>query len=137
MSVEEFKKRSKQATNKADIETALSQFEKHLLKSLYCVTVRGKRGRGVPILFSLDMENDRVLLMEHRTNYVNNDNTYLFACCNGTATTAMRVCNALRTICSQIPLQCLEAIKINKLRKHVAIMSQLVNLKDNEFDLLA
>ena len=137
MSVEKFKKCSKQATNKADIETAISQFEKQLLKSLSCVTVRGKRGGGIPILFFSDTEKDIVLLMEHRTNYVNNYNTYLFACCNGTAAIALRVFDALRTICSQIPLQCPEVIKTTKLRKHVAIMFQLVNLKDNILDLLA
>ncbi|VEN55612.1 unnamed protein product [Callosobruchus maculatus] len=61
---------------------AVSQPEKILLQSLKRVVIRGKRGRGVPVLFSSDVQEHIKYMLEIRDHFVPKDNPYLFATAN-------------------------------------------------------
>lgn len=117
-------------------EFELSPFEKALCKSLKRVEIRGKRSRTVPFLLTELMQQTLTLLLKCReTVNIKPTNTYVFACMTGDGyirgTDCLRkqsnMCGALRP----------EALRSTKLRKHIAIISQIVNLKDNELDVLA
>lgn len=53
--------------------------ERILLKNVKRVVIRGKRGRGIPVLFSLDAQKNIDLMLECRSNFVPKENLYLFA----------------------------------------------------------
>lgn len=51
-----------------------------LLESFKCILIRGKRGRGVSVLFTNDVQIDIDLLIYVRCNYtISAKNRYLFA----------------------------------------------------------
>ncbi|KAK4879533.1 hypothetical protein RN001_007679 [Aquatica leii] len=58
---------------------AISPTEKVLLKTFKRVVIRGKRDRGVPVLFSTDVQQHLKTLISLRDNFVNKNNIYLFA----------------------------------------------------------
>ncbi|KAJ8965373.1 hypothetical protein NQ314_004185 [Rhamnusium bicolor] len=48
--------------------------ERVLLEKLKRVVIRGKRGRGVPVLFSVDVQNNIEFMLEYRSNFVPKEN---------------------------------------------------------------
>nr|CAI5867682.1 unnamed protein product [Callosobruchus analis] len=66
-------------TASSEFEKALTPTEIILYKSLKRVVIRGKRGRGVPVLFEKSILEYIELLIEHRRNFNLDDNIYLFA----------------------------------------------------------
>ena len=123
----------------ADVYASLSKFEKELVKKIKLVEVRGKRGRKVPILISKEMEKNIMLLINLRCNVgVNLLNPFIFAIPSGNSMANIRGNDAMRKHVGMIPdLRYPDAIRSTNLRKHIATMSQLLNLQDTELDLLA
>ena len=124
-------------TEHPEVTAALSEFEKHLAGSLLRVVVRGKKGRGVPVLFTEAMRSSVTLLMEAREAAGANASPYLFANTMSADLRPLRGCDCLRKFARQSGVANPTALTSTKLRKHIATMSQLLNLKDNELDLLA
>ncbi|XP_074037276.1 uncharacterized protein isoform X1 [Leptinotarsa decemlineata] len=60
-----------------EFESILTETEKILLKSCSRIVIRGKRGRGVPILFSQKMRQHLDFLIKMRERFVK-DNDYIF-----------------------------------------------------------
>ena len=113
-------------------EYLLSKSEKHLQKLLTRIEIPGKRGRAVPILLPKSHKSYVDLILQHR-GY---ESDFVFARSED-ATTAVRTSDVLRKYSGLCGAKCPELLRSTALRKHIATISQLMNLKDNELDLLA
>ncbi|XP_073669479.1 uncharacterized protein [Paramisgurnus dabryanus] len=119
-----------------DVELALSDLEKRLCKHFQRIEIRGKRGRKVPILLTPEMMKSLELLVNHRRECdVLDENAYVFA--RPQALSHFRGSEAIREIARSCGAKHPEALSSTKLRKHMATMSKVLNLKDNEMDDLA
>ncbi|KAL1492581.1 hypothetical protein ABEB36_010821 [Hypothenemus hampei] len=116
-------------------ETSISQKEQILLKSIKRVVIRGKRGRGVPVLFSPDIQEHIKILIKNRDRLVPKENLYLFAKSNSKSHIVEY------KILGKYPRSCgaknPQSLTSTRLRKHLATLSQLFNLKDHEIEKLA
>ena len=99
--------------------------------------VRGKKGRSVPILFSKSMRAQVNLLLEMRDAAGVGSSEYIFVNSMSQDRRPLRGCDCLRKFAKLSGMKHPEALTSTKLRKHIATMSQVLNLQDNELDLLA
>lgn len=119
-----------------DVEVSLSELEKQLCKHFHRVEIRGKRGRKVPILLTPDMLESMELLVKTRSDCdVLDDNEFMFGRPKGLG--HFRGSDAIRQIAQCCGAKHPESLSSTKLRKHIATMSKVLNLKDNEMDDLA
>ncbi|XP_034541514.1 uncharacterized protein LOC117814322 [Notolabrus celidotus] len=124
------------STTHPDDELALSDFEKKLCKHFQCIEIKGKRRRKVPILLTSDMMASMDLLVKTRQNWdVPDENPFLFG--RPQALSHFRGSDVIRHIAQSCGASHPEALSSTKLRKHMATMSNVLNLKDNEMDDLA
>ncbi|XP_060081304.1 uncharacterized protein LOC132560656 [Ylistrum balloti] len=118
-----------------DVKETLNNLEKHLVENLSRVETRGKRGRKVPILFPKKTEEALDLLIQYRSAAgIEKGNPYAFA---NNAIGYVRGADCMRSTASEAKLENPENMRSTNLRKHVATLSQVVNLRDNELDILA
>ena len=114
----------------------LSEFEKKLLNKFCKISIMGKRGRTVPILLTEDLEKQLDALMHTRAEVgVPESNPYIFA--QPWSNNCLRSHDCLRTYASKSGTVKPELLTSTRLRKHVATMSQIMNLRKNELDMLA
>ncbi|XP_066515340.1 uncharacterized protein [Hoplias malabaricus] len=119
-----------------DLATGLSDFEKSLCKHFQRVEIRGKRGRMVPVLLTPEMVSCMDLLIEkRRICQVPSENVHLFARPN--ALSSYRGSDALREYAEACGARNPTALSSTKLRKQIATLSTVLNLKENEMDQLA
>ena len=134
MEIEQFHKASSDVND--DVMQGLSQWERKLCTKLSRVEIRGKRGRKVPILLSASMVQSIKLLISKRDAVgVLPSNPYLFA--RPGCSTSYRGCDSIKTFVKESGAEHPEYVTSTRLRKHVATLSQLLCLKDNELDVLA
>jgi len=125
------------ANVQGEVYDSLSPVERTLLNSFYHVIIRGKRNRGVPVLFTPDMHRSTELLIRLRgVCGISLNNNYVFARSGDSATT-LRARDILQELAKDCGAQKPELITSVGLRKHVATISQLLNLHGHELDLLA
>ena len=121
-----------------EVYESLGEVEKAMCQKLTRVEVVGKRGRIVPILLTKDMrEAISTLNLTRDAVGVSCDNPYVFArpyfdsVFPTSTSAAMRKysveCNATNPL----------TMRATKMRKHIATMTQLLCLKENELDLVA
>ncbi|XP_030604910.1 uncharacterized protein LOC115793884 [Archocentrus centrarchus] len=119
-----------------DVELALSELEKKLCKHFQRIEIKGKRGRKVPILLTPDMASSMELLVQNRHHCdVLDENPYMFG--RPQTLNHFRGSDIIREIAQSCGAKHPEALSSTKLRKHMATMSKVLNLKDNEMDDLA
>lgn len=119
-----------------DVAMGLSQFEQRLCSHFSRVEIRGKRGRKVAILLSPDMVDALTLLISRRSECgVLDSNAFLFARPN--CQSHYRGQDSLRVYANECGAQNPEFLRSTYLRKHVATLSQILNLKNNELDQVA
>lgn len=120
-----------------EVESSLSEMERHLTQRFKRIVVRGKRGRGVPILFTPSIQKSIKLLLETRkvTNYIDKQNTYLFALPNSMS--CLRGSDAIRKLSKDCGAKNPENLTSTRLRKQVATVAQLLNLSENDIEQLA
>lgn len=119
-----------------DVELALSNLEKKLCKYFKRIEIRGKRGRKVPILLTPEMLTSMEMLMKNRRKCeVPDENIFLFG--RPEALTYFRGSDTIRQIARSCGAKYPEVLSSTRLRKHMATMSKVLNLKDNEMDDLA
>ncbi|XP_023310218.1 uncharacterized protein LOC111691497 [Anoplophora glabripennis] len=116
-----------------EFESCLTEIEKMLLSSYSRIVIRGKRGRGVPILLSKNMKKYFDLLVEVRDNYING-NDYIFHtngrnCIDGT--------KILYKYAKKCGVQYPEYINATRLRKHLATITQLLQFSEKDLEQLA
>ena len=117
-------------------EMGLSSLEKALAGSLKRIEITGKRGRTVPVLLPALMANALDLMVSCREKVgVSSDNSYVFN--NNTDSGCIRGSDVLREYSEICGAKKPESLRSTKLRKHIATISQVVNLNENELDILA
>lgn len=121
-----------------EISHALSPVELELTKSFKRIVIRGKRGRGVPILFTVHQQKRLSFLLKLResASFINNENPFLFPLTQ-CSTNCMRASDVIRKFGQKSGAEHPENITSTRLRKHVATVSQLLNLSDGDIEQLA
>jgi len=119
-----------------DIYDYLSPVEKTLCSILMRVEIPGKRGRTVPLLLTEKFKEAIDCIIKYRSSaHVLDTNEYIFAQPHRSG--HVRCTDVLRKYSVECGAEAPEALRSTALRKHVATMSQILNLKDNELDLIA
>lgn len=122
-----------------EVMKELDDHEKHLASVLSRFETRGKRGRAVPVLLTRLMRNCVDVLcneVNRRLMGIVPQNRRLFAVSNS-EDGYLRGCRELREQTEQCGLENPALIRSTKLRKHLGIMTQLMNYDENELDTLA
>ena len=119
-----------------DVAICLTPFERKMCEFFTRVEIRGKRGRMVPVLLKPSMVTAMELLAEMRESCgVPSENVFMFA--RPEALSAYRGGECLQKYAKRCGAKHPEALTSTKLRKHIATMSQVLNLEENESDQLA
>ncbi len=135
MQLKGFLERDTAALHK-DVAVGLTKFEQKLCAHFSRVEIRGKRGRKVAVLLSPDMVDALKHLISRRTECgVPEENTFLFARPN--CLSPYRGQDCLRIYANECGTQNPELLRSTQLRKHVATLSQVLNLKNHELDQVA
>ncbi|CAH0560571.1 unnamed protein product [Brassicogethes aeneus] len=118
-----------------ELDPIISPTEKILLQSFKRVVIKGKIGRGVAVLLSKDVQEHINIVLSLRQNLVDENNPYLFGKPDLlTPITGYKVLEKYATISgAKNPT----SLTCTKLRKHLAILSQLFSLNETEVDQLA
>jgi len=120
----------------SEVSQHLSPLEKQLCRSPSRVEVVGKRGNHVPILFTADFRGAvNLLVSKRKEGNVLESNPHVFA--QPKSESHLRGSDVMKKYASECGVQCPQALRGTALRKHVAIISQVLNLRENELDLLA
>ena len=103
------------------------------------VYVRGKRGNKVPILLTAEVKDGIEALISTRgVAGVHEENKYVFAAPTRDSKHHLRGSECVSAVLKRCPgLQFPEAVQSTKLRKYIATVSQIVDLKDNELEWLS
>jgi len=119
-----------------DVHQNLSPMEQKMCAMLSRVEIPGKRGTTVPVLLTRKFKEsvDCMIANRSRCNILPN-NEYVFA--RPSSMSHIRGSDVLRTYAAACGAEAPDTLRSTKLRKHVATISQVINLKDNELDLLA
>ena len=137
MKLESFKKRDKTELHE-DMAVGLTPFERKLTRHFSRVEIMGKRGRKVALLMNPEVVTAATLLANKRDACnVHNDNPFLFGRSQCPSTSFYRGQDCIRMFASQCGAKNPEYLRSTHLRKHVATLSQILNLKNNELDQLA
>ncbi|KAL7879682.1 hypothetical protein SRHO_G00019360 [Serrasalmus rhombeus] len=119
-----------------DVALALSELEKKLCHHFSRIEIRGKRGRKVPVLLTPTMQRNMELLKEKREECaVPSENIYMFA--RPAALSHLRGSDCLREFATECGAKNPKALSSTKLRKHIATLSNVLNLSNTELDQLA
>ncbi|CAH1163346.1 unnamed protein product, partial [Phaedon cochleariae] len=126
-----------QSQSVAEMRESLTEFENQLASALTVVEIVGKRGRKVPVLLTKEMKESIDFLLATRIEVgVPEGNPFVFARL-GELHSYMRGHDCIKKWCSEANLESPETITSTKLRKYVATVCQVFNLKENECDWLA
>ncbi|XP_071849955.1 uncharacterized protein [Apostichopus japonicus] len=121
-----------------EVFQSLGEVEKALVRKFHRVEIPGKRRRTVPILMTESMVQNVDLLISTRSSAkVASNNPYVFARPYFDSQWPVPANDCLRKYSIDCGASHPELIRSSKLRKHVATMSQILSLKENELDLLA
>lgn len=135
MTLNGFQERDTSTLHK-DVAIGLTKFELYLCQHFSRVELRGKRGRKVAVLLSPDMVNAITRLTEKRQDCgVLAENIFLFA--RPHCLTPYRGQDCLRIYATECGAENPEHLRSTQLRKHVATLSQILNLKNHELDQVA
>ncbi|KAL0973531.1 hypothetical protein UPYG_G00205510 [Umbra pygmaea] len=119
-----------------DVAVGLTKFEQKLCDHFTRVEIRGKRGRKVAVLLSPDMVDAlNQLVSKRRECGVPGVNEFLFA--RPHCLTPYRGQDCLRIYANECGAQNPKLLRSTQLRKHVATLSQILNLKNHELDQVA
>lgn len=116
--------------------TTLTDFEKKLCETHLRVEIKGKKERRVPVLLTENFVNQVNILLKYRQAAKVEDSTFLFAR-QGRAEFPYRGCDCLREFAMKCRLKRPESITSTKLRKQLAVLAQILNLKENNQDIIA
>lgn len=109
-----------------EFNDAITPTEKILLTKFKRIVTRGKRGRGVPVLFSTDLQEHVKVLIDLRCNFIDPSNIYLFANTNSdNPITGYKIMSKHTKLAN---LTNPEALTSTRLRKHLATLTQIFNV---------
>ncbi|KAL4000114.1 MICAL-like protein 2 [Sarotherodon galilaeus] len=135
MRLKSFLERDKTALH-TDVAMGLSEMEQRLCNYFCRIEIMGKRDRNVPVLLTPSMLDALSLLVSRRPDCgICATNIYLFA--RPRSMSHYRGMDSLRVHAHQCGAKHPEYLRSTQLRKHVATLSQVLNLKNNELDQVA
>ena len=121
----------------SEVAATLSPFEQALCKRVARVEMRGKRGRKVAVLLMGNTKKQLELLYKTRSvGNIRPDNEYIFARPHD-ARTHLRSTDVIRHHSKLCGAKQPSLLRSTPLRKHMAVIAQLLNMKEHEMDLLA
>jgi hypothetical protein len=126
-------------TNNPEVEECLSQLERQLCSLYSRIEVPGKRNRAVPLLLTADMKAVVNKLVDRNLRSraeIHTDNPFVFALTRGSLS-HIRGCDVLRKESMKCGATRPHDLRSTNFRKHIATMSQILNLKESELDQLA
>ncbi|KAL1262485.1 hypothetical protein QQF64_007750 [Cirrhinus molitorella] len=130
-----YEKRNVKPPNQ-DVVKSLTKLEQQLCSELTRLEIRGKRGKKVPVLLTKDMLTPNDVLNGSREKIgLTKDNPYVFA--KVERSTHIRGSDCLRKYAAVCGAKDPKSLISTQLRKQVATLCQIMNLKDNELDQLA
>ena len=136
MMVSDYTKKS--TVGRQDVVKSLSNVEQELCKMVTRVELVGKRGQTVPVLFTAEMKTWIDLLLEVRAKIgIPTKNSYVFARSHYGSLGHIRASDCLREASIACGAKQPENLRGTQLRKQIATLSQILNLKENEMDMLA
>lgn len=120
-----------------EIESSLSEMERQLTQKFKRIVIRGKRGRGVPIMFTPSLQKVIKILLRIRqfTNFIDQNNPYLFAL--PYTMTCLRGSDVMRKFSNECGAQNPKNLTSTRLRKQVATVAQLLNLTEGDMEQLS
>ena len=120
----------------SDITEHLTELEKRLCHMLTRVQVVGKCGNHVPILLTSRFNSAFQMIISKRgVNGVPDSNDFVFA--RPSSGSHLRGSDVMRKYAEECGAQSPETLRGTALRKHIATVSQVLNLRDNELDVIA
>ncbi|XP_052795675.1 uncharacterized protein LOC128228411 [Mya arenaria] len=138
MKVSDYNSRKATSTPLKEIESVLSPVERMLCARFGRVEIRGKKGRTVPVLLLPVVQKSIDLLLKYRREAgVHEKSIFLFARPNYDSLNPIRMCDTLRYFLSNLNLTAEELLTSTRLRKHVATVSQILNLSNDDLEVLA
>ncbi|XP_015125250.1 uncharacterized protein LOC107047038 [Diachasma alloeum] len=132
--------RSLDHTANKEAYNALSEEGKKLARKYVRFEIRGKLGRGVPVLVDNDVLNCLNLLIEHRERAgVPPDNRYLFGLPSSDKDRLRyhRACELMREYSTKCRAENPQTLRATQLRKHIATRCINLNLTDGQVTDLA
>ena len=126
-------------THCEDIKNSLSPLEQHLCSLYTRVEIPGKRNNCVPVLMTDDQTHALSFIVnrEYRQRAgIHDCNTFVFAMGKGSLSHT-RGHDVLRRFSGCCDAENPENLRSSRLRKHIATLSQILNLRKNELDQLA
>ncbi|XP_060081429.1 uncharacterized protein LOC132560770 [Ylistrum balloti] len=140
MTVENYTNRSAVGNEgNQDIFEMLSTVEQKLSKRLDMMSIRGKRGRQVPVILTGDMTKALELLVDPDIRVkagIVPENRYCFPMSRGSIFN-IRGCDALADTVKEAGLKNPGSFRSTNLRKYIATVSQVLNMKEHEIEWLA
>lgn len=124
-------------TSYEEFDDVISAPEKVLLKTFKRVVIRGKRGHGVPVLVSSEVQEHIKLLIEARKSFINNDNPFLFALPNKNNNSSICGYKVLQKYTNACGAKNPQALTSTRLRKHLATLTQIFSMNEGEIEQLA
>lgn len=120
-----------------EFEKLLSPTEKILINKLKRIVIRGKRGRGVPVLFDKVTQEGLDLTIQHRNNFFETHNPYLFGVCHSES--CISGYHVFRKHVNQAlgDQNKTATLTSTKLRKHLATISQILKMGNEDLEQLA
>ncbi|KAJ8030334.1 hypothetical protein HOLleu_26714 [Holothuria leucospilota] len=120
------------------LQETLTKFEKALCKTLTRVEIVGKGGNTVPVILTFEMKTQIDLLVAKRSEAgVSDSNPYVFArACYGSES-HLRGADCLRKLSIECGAENPDRLTSTRLRKHIATVSQILHLNENELEVLA
>lgn len=118
-----------------EFSEAISETEKVLMNKFKRIVIRGKRGRGVPVLISGDVQEHLDIILRCRQNIFKSSNDYLFGNpMSGEPIIGYKVLRKYAILCgAKNP----DSLTCTRLRKHLATLTQLFNMTENDMEQLA
>lgn len=128
----------KKTSMQDEIKKSLTPFEKKLIETLIRIEVWGEKGRKVSVMFPTNVRESMELLIKTRDKVgISQSNPYIFAHLHYGSQEHIRGCDSLKQYALSCGAKHQENLTSTKLRKHVATISQILNLKTHELDQLA
>lgn len=116
-----------------EFEGCLTETEKILLNSCSRLVIRGKRGRGVPVLLSQNMREQFDFIINVRGNFIEN-NDYIF---HTTGKNFLDGTKILYKYAERCGIQNPKSISATRLRKHLATVTQLLQFSESDLEQLS
>ncbi|KAJ8936194.1 hypothetical protein NQ318_008491 [Aromia moschata] len=124
----------KEAQTYEEFENKIRPSERILMRKFKRVVIKGKR-KATPVLFSLDVQEHIQILLDLRSNFTSQNDPYIFS--KLISREPFRGYQVLMHHAKMAGLKNPDAIKSRGLRKHLATISQLFSMENEDVEQLA